>query len=1021
MKGRLFFTVSLCLGLAFSAGAVAPIIKTQPVSTTVSLAATARFSVLSTNTSPLTYQWQFKATNIAGATDSTLVVDNVQTNQAGSYTVLVSSPTATVKSSVATLKVVAGTLVRLHVVGAPGDGNMDVQLFDYDKPATVQNFIHFIQSGAYTNAFFDRLIPGHVLQAGDYSSLDQTGTNSFIDTVQTNINLYDIYSYWVEGLRATPLISEQVDNEFARGARVSNEYGTLAMGQSGGDPDSASSSWYINLTNNNSGTNWNLDVEYELSNNVVVPIPNVGYTVFGRVVNGTAVLDYFNGLSKPANGIFDSSVAIAGLDLLTDLPVRYQGTNLPADADMYFIDFTFLTVPPLDTVLPGLIITSPAPNARVHGTLADPRTITFYGTASDNFGVARVFVEDIGPAGTLANNAQGTTNWSITIPGIGVGLNGLIVFSQDGRGNITKKSYTFLVTTPLIVNTNGYGTVTAGMNGAFLDSGSVYSITATPKVGNLFSNWTFGGQTISAPTFSFAMSEGVTMTANFMSNSLPGGITFVSPLANGKLSNSVFTITGKIKAGVTLTNIDCQFYSSVGQVASHPAVISGSTWSFTGQLAPGTYTVTAIASDVNGRKTLITESFSILTPLHVIKVGQGTLTPNRDGQYLSVGTTYTITAAPASSQWLFATWSDGVGTSTNPVATFGMYSNLTLTATFAPNYFPNVTGTYNGLFSNPTNTTAASSGAFSIIPTATGAFSGKLLSLGKTFAFSGKFDYTGNCQVTVTRAGTNTVTLFLSLDLTNGTGTVSGTATNANWTASVLGYKAVTKLGTNAMPVAGSFAMTIPGNVASTNTPGGDSYATFTTSAAGALTLTGKLADNLSTAVVAETTGVSTNGIWPFFISLANGTEVIFGWQTFTTPTNCSGSLQWIKGATAATSYSPAGFALTTETATASKVVPPPAGATYQIRFSGGTLTAPLANIVTVNTAHQFVVSGTPADRLTLTLTAATGAFTGTFINPDTNAKLTFYGVFTDPTQLGSGFILDSNHQTGDVSFSFPP
>ncbi len=1017
MKGCLSLAVLLGLGLGFKAAAVAPIIKTQPASIIVSAAATARFSDQSTNTAPLTYQWQFKGTNMAGSTNSTLVLDNVLTNQAGSYTLSVSSTNGTVKSSVATLTVRPGTLIKLHVTGIPGDltnGDMVVQLFDYDKPATVQNFIHYIVSGCFNNLFIDRMIPGFVLQSGDFDTADRTNTQSFfnLSSDQPTEALLDIFASYTS-LRtrvdshgtveyAFPF---QIDNEFGRGARVNNSYGTLAMGQVGGDPDSAANGWYINLTNNVS-----LDSENGQT--------NVGYTVFGRVVSGSNVLEYFNGLRKPDGGIFDISLATTNISSLTDLPVRYNSTNLPSDADLYFIDFTNLTPLTIDNTPPGPIrVISPAPGARVHGTLTEPRTVTFTGTATDNIGLARVVLDitSINGGIDLLGGTSGTTNWSLTFPGVQVGLNRVIVTAQDGNGYQTHYTNYFVVTTPLTVRTNGNGTTTAGLDGKFLEAGLVYSITATPKPGNIFSNWTFGNQSILTPTFNFRMSEGTTMTANFMTNNLAGGLSFFYPAANAKLSNTDFTLSGKIKTGVTLTNVLCQFYDSNGKVTTNGlAAISATNWTLSTHLEPGSYTVMAVAADVNGKTTLISESFTILTPLHVIKVGNGTLTPNRDGQYVQVGTAYSITATP-SNQWLFATWSDGVNSSTNPVVGFYMTTGYTLTATFVTNYYPNLLGTYNGLFYNTNTAAAASSGAFSITltPAASGAFSGKLMSLGKTFTFNGKFDYTGNTRVTVARAGTDAVTLFLTLDLTNGTGTVTGLASNANWTANLLGYRAVTKLGTNTVPAAGNFVLKIPASPAATNSPGGDSYATFTTSAAGALTLTGKLADNLSTAVISESTGVSTNGLWPFFASAANGTEVVFGWQTFSSPNNCSGPLQWIKGATVATTYYPAGFSISNNAAGEQLVQSLPGS--YQITFSGGTLTAPVTDSITMNAAHQFVVAGTPADKLSITLTPATGAFTGHFINPTTQAALNFQGAFTFSDLAGFGCVLDLNHQTGLV------
>ena len=60
-----------------------PTIITQPTNQTVYVGGTASFSVTASGTLPLSYQWNFNQTNIANATNATLVLTNVQLNQAG--------------------------------------------------------------------------------------------------------------------------------------------------------------------------------------------------------------------------------------------------------------------------------------------------------------------------------------------------------------------------------------------------------------------------------------------------------------------------------------------------------------------------------------------------------------------------------------------------------------------------------------------------------------------------------------------------------------------------------------------------------------------------------------------------------------------------------------------------------------------------------------------------------------------------------------------------------------------------
>jgi hypothetical protein len=88
-------------------GSVAPSIISQPVDQTVTVGGLALLSVAASGSAPLSYQWQFNGSNVAGQTAGFLVLSNVQAANAGSYAVLVVNPAGSILSSNATLSVVA--------------------------------------------------------------------------------------------------------------------------------------------------------------------------------------------------------------------------------------------------------------------------------------------------------------------------------------------------------------------------------------------------------------------------------------------------------------------------------------------------------------------------------------------------------------------------------------------------------------------------------------------------------------------------------------------------------------------------------------------------------------------------------------------------------------------------------------------------------------------------------------------------------------------------------------------------
>jgi len=143
----------------------------------------------------------------------------------------------------------AQTLVRLHTTQGP----IDLQLLDTEAPVTVANFLAYTRGGDYTNAMFHRSVwsgsQPFVIQGGGY--------------------------VWPAGGNVAAIASRgTIVNEFS--ATRSNVRGTVAMAKVGGDPNSATSQWFVNMNNNAA----NLDTQ------------NGGFTVFARVTTpGMAIAD----------------------------------------------------------------------------------------------------------------------------------------------------------------------------------------------------------------------------------------------------------------------------------------------------------------------------------------------------------------------------------------------------------------------------------------------------------------------------------------------------------------------------------------------------------------------------------------------------------------------------------------------------------------------------------------------------------------------------------------------------------
>jgi hypothetical protein len=162
-----------------------PTIVIQPTNQTVMSGDTAVLSVTASGSNPLSYQWRFNGTNLAGATNTTLILTNVQFSQSGNYAVLVTNAFGSILSSNAALTVQAPPFITSQptnqtvVVG-------DTAIFNVtatgSSPLSYQwNFNGTNLDGA-TNASLS-LTNVQLNQAGDYAVLV---TNTYGSILSSN-------------------------------------------------------------------------------------------------------------------------------------------------------------------------------------------------------------------------------------------------------------------------------------------------------------------------------------------------------------------------------------------------------------------------------------------------------------------------------------------------------------------------------------------------------------------------------------------------------------------------------------------------------------------------------------------------------------------------------------------------------------------------------------------------------------------------------------------------------------------
>src|SRR5688500_16359916 len=86
-----------------TSSAMAPLVIAGPGNRLASIGQNAAFSVLSTGTTPLSYQWSFNSNIVAGATGDSLLVTNLTLSNFGAYQVVVANAFGSATSAVARL------------------------------------------------------------------------------------------------------------------------------------------------------------------------------------------------------------------------------------------------------------------------------------------------------------------------------------------------------------------------------------------------------------------------------------------------------------------------------------------------------------------------------------------------------------------------------------------------------------------------------------------------------------------------------------------------------------------------------------------------------------------------------------------------------------------------------------------------------------------------------------------------------------------------------------------------------
>jgi hypothetical protein len=362
-----------------------------------------------------------------------------------------------------------------------------------------------------------------------------------------------------------------------------------------------------------------------------------------------------------------------------------------------------------------------------------------------------------------------------------------------------------------------------------------------------------------------------------------------SPANLSRHTKATVTLAGVASDNIGLDQVLLQVNSN------SPITATGtSNWMANISLLPGINTVQVWAEDLAGNTNLPAVRFFtyvVKVPISMHTSGAGSITPNLDGHLLEIGNVFTVTAHPGAGQ-IFAGWS-GVAETNRAALTFSMASNLVITANFIPNPFTGLTGLYTGLFADTNYGSPESSGSFRMQLGSSGAFSGNLVMGGRSFPFHSRFNPGGDATLALLRRGLRPVVLTMQLDLTRGTGELSGFVTNVagkNVVASRLTAQRTVSGITGPAPYQAAVRrFLIEQQQANGLVPVGN--ATVRIGPTGLVRFTGRLGEGWRFVCAS---GVGQDGSVPFYVSLSGGAESMMGWVRLS-PNSVSGGLDWLK------------------------------------------------------------------------------------------------------------------------------
>ncbi len=341
-----------------------------------------------------------------------------------------------------------------------------------------------------------------------------------------------------------------------------------------------------------------------------------------------------------------------------------------------------------------------------------------------------------------------------------------------------------------------------------------------------------------------------------------------------------------------------------------------------------------------------------------------------------------------------------------------------------PRIFLPVVGNYLGLVS-PQIDGGKGNGSLRITVGKTGGFTATLILAGKSYSFTGAFDRNGVFTQALITKGLPPVLLALQIDVTTGTGKVTGTATANGAVSDIESDINSHETKGNPSPFVGTYNVLLPPSSDPT-LPQGYGYGKAVVSPKGKGTFTATLADGTK---LSQGFIVTNSETWPLLAIQKGPGESLFGTIAFSksaSPMTLAGQLTWTRPQQPAAPLFPSGFSgsinlngsiYKAPKGTERVMSVADAGQNATIVANDGDLTAPLTKLFTLGAKSKIDLAPSGSDKFILQIAPATGSFNGTFFDAGTRKTRKFRGLFIQSEPLGAGYFLGDD-ASGSITIS---